>query len=137
MLPTTNIQSIVGATLFGPGEAKIGRIAQVFVDPTDGHPTWVEVHVGALARHSTLVPLHEATWEHDDVYVPYGKDRVKAAPRLEGDGGLDPAYEHELIRHYADPGPGTDVTDTDATDTPGADTPTTETPTLHHHDKEH
>ncbi|WP_368499963.1 PRC-barrel domain-containing protein [Herbiconiux sp. A18JL235] len=101
MLPSTNIQSIVGATLYGPDEEKIGRISQVLVDAGDGHPTWAEVHVGTLGRHTTYVPLHEATWEHDDVYVPYDKDLVKNAPRPDGDGGLDPTQEQELTRHYA------------------------------------
>jgi hypothetical protein len=101
MLPSTNIQSIVGATLFGPDDEKIGRISQVFVDAGDGHPTWAEVNLGALTRHPAFVPLHEATWEHDDVFVPYRKQTVKSAPRTDAAGGLDPAQEDELNRHYA------------------------------------
>jgi hypothetical protein len=101
MLPSKNIQSIIGATLFGPDDVKLGRVTQVYVDANDGHPTWAEVHVGTLARHSTFVPLHDATWENDDVYVPYDKDTVKNAPRMETSGGLNPAQEEELGRHYA------------------------------------
>ncbi len=100
VLPSKNIQSIIGATLFGVDEEKIGRVAQVFVDAQDGHPTWAEVHVGALGRHSTFVPLDDATWEHDDVTVPFTKELVKNAPRPDADGGLDPAQEDELRRHY-------------------------------------
>ncbi|MFB2579842.1 PRC-barrel domain-containing protein [Herbiconiux sp. P15] len=101
MLPSTNLQSLVGATLYGPGEVKLGRIAQIYVDATDGHPTWAEVHVGAVMRHSTLVPLDEAVWEHDDVQVPFGKGLVKDAPRIESGRGLDPELEQELTRHYS------------------------------------
>jgi hypothetical protein len=43
MLPSKNIQSIVGATLYGADKVKLGRITQVYVDATDGHPTWAEV----------------------------------------------------------------------------------------------
>jgi hypothetical protein len=96
MLPSTNIQSIVGATLFGAGQEKLGRISQVFVDAADGHPTWAEVHVGTLTRHAVFVPLESATWENDDVTVPYSKEQVKDAPRMDADGGLDPAQESEL-----------------------------------------
>ncbi|MCS5732439.1 PRC and DUF2382 domain-containing protein [Herbiconiux daphne] len=120
MLPSANIQSIVGATLYGTDEEKIGRISQVFVDATDGHPTWAEVHVGALGRHTTYVPLHEATWEHDDVYVPYDKDLVKNAPRPDGDKGLDTEQEQELTRHYSGEPPT-------ATDAPPAVTDDLET----------
>lgn len=101
MLPSTNIQSIIGATMFGTDEEKIGRIAQVLVDAGDGHPTWAEVHVGTLGRHTTYVPLDEATWENDNIYVPYSKDLVKTAPRPNGDGGLDPKQEQELTQHYS------------------------------------
>ncbi|MEL4317437.1 PRC-barrel domain-containing protein [Leifsonia sp. YIM 134122] len=112
MLPSNNIQSIVGATLFGTDDDKIGRIAQVLVDATDGHPTWAVVHVGTLARHSTFVPLTDATWENDDVSVPFSKDQVKHAPRIDSDGGLDPTQEQELVRYYSTGS---------ATDTAGAD----------------
>jgi hypothetical protein len=101
MLPAKNIQSIIGATLYGPDDVKLGRISQVLVDAADGHPTWAEVHVGTLGRHTTYVPLDQATWEHDDVYVPYDKDLVKNAPQIDGDGGLSPEQESELGRYYS------------------------------------
>jgi hypothetical protein len=100
VLPSKNIQSIVGGTLYGADNEKLGRISQVYVDAQDGHPTWAEVHVGTLGRHTTFVPLDDATWEHDDVTVPYTKDDVKNAPRPDADGGLNPSQEDELRRHY-------------------------------------
>jgi hypothetical protein len=101
MLPSSNIQSIIGATLFSTDGEKIARVTQVFVDAGDGHPTWAQVTVGTIARHSTFVPLDDATWEHDDVTVPFTKNQVKNAPRPDADGGLDPDQEDELRRHYA------------------------------------
>jgi stress response protein YsnF len=100
VLPSKNIQSIIGGTLYGADNEKLGRISQVFVDAVDGHPTWAEIHVGALGRHSTFVPLDDAAWEHDDVMVPYTKDDVKNAPRPDIDGGLSPSQEDELRRHF-------------------------------------
>lgn len=101
MLPSENIQSIVGATLYGPSHEKIGKIEQVFVDGNDGHPTWVSVPVGTVARHSAFVPLDEATWEDDTVTVPHSKERVKRSPRIDTDHGLEPAQEQGLRDYYA------------------------------------
>lgn len=101
MLPSENIQSIVGGTLIGADDEKLGRIDQVFVDAADGHPTWAEVHLGALRRHTAFVPLDDATWEHDEVFVPFSKEQVKNAPRLDASGGLSPAQEDELTRYYS------------------------------------
>lgn len=103
MLPANNLQSLIGATLFGPDEEKIGRISQVFVDAGDGHPTWAEVHVGLLGRHAAYAPLGDAVWEDDAVTVPFTKDVVADAPRVELDGGFTPAQEAELKQYYAAP----------------------------------
>jgi stress response protein YsnF len=111
VLPSKNIQSIIGGTLYGADNEKLGRISQVFVDAGDGHPTWAEIHVGALGRHSTFVPLDDASWEHDDVTVPYTKDDVKNAPRPDIDGGLSPSQEDELRRHYRHENEPEDVVD--------------------------
>lgn len=100
MLPSNNIQSIVGATVFGSDRAKLGRISRVFVDAADGHPTWAEIHTGLLIRHAIFVPLSDATWEHDDIRVPYDEDLVKHAPQVDGEDGLSPEQEQELDRHY-------------------------------------
>ncbi|ARJ03910.1 hypothetical protein GCM10010988_25850 [Cnuibacter physcomitrellae] len=103
MLPSTNIQSIVGATLYGPGEVKLGKITGVLVDAVDGHPTWARTHVGTLVGHTVHVPLEDAAWEHDDVYVPFDKDLVRSAPKVDGDEGLTPEEEQRLRLHYAGP----------------------------------
>ncbi|WP_382310130.1 PRC-barrel domain-containing protein [Herbiconiux sp. UC225_62] len=101
MLPSNNIQSIVGATLYGSDKAKIGRIDQVLVDAADGHPTWAVLHGGIFGRKSLFVPLEDATWEHDDVFVELEKDDVKNAPHPDAEGGLSPAEEQELRAYYA------------------------------------
>ncbi|MCS5714211.1 PRC-barrel domain-containing protein [Herbiconiux sp. CPCC 205716] len=101
MLPSTNIQSIIGATLFGADDTKLGRITTVLVDAADGHPTFAEVHTGFLGHATRLVPLDDARWERDDVYVSYTSALVKDAPRYEAADGVSPEQEDELRRHYA------------------------------------
>jgi hypothetical protein len=100
MLPSTNIQSIVGATLFGADDKKIGRITRVFVDAADGHPTFAEVHTGFLGRAVRHVPLDDARWENDDVFVDFAEDDVKHSPHHDGAEGLSPEQEADLRRHY-------------------------------------
>ncbi|MCS5718045.1 PRC-barrel domain-containing protein [Herbiconiux sp. CPCC 205763] len=101
MLPSNNIQSIVGATLYGRDKAKLGKIDQVLVDATAGHPTWAVLHGGMFGRKNLFVPLDDATWEHDDVYVELEKDDVKNAPHPDSEGGLSPAEEQELRAYYS------------------------------------
>ncbi|SDY52910.1 PRC-barrel domain-containing protein [Herbiconiux ginsengi] len=101
MLPANNIQSIVGATLYGRDKAKIGRVDQVLVDAADGHPTWAVLHGGIFGRKNLFVPLDDATWEHDDVFVDLDKDDVKNSPHPDAAGGLSPAEEQELRAYYA------------------------------------
>ncbi|WP_378144341.1 PRC-barrel domain-containing protein [Cnuibacter sp. UC19_7] len=101
MLPATNIQSIVGATLYGSDRVRLGRITGVLVDVVDGHPTWATTHVGTLVGHTVYVPLEDATWEHDDVFVAFDKDLVKSAPKVDGDEGLTPEEEQRLRLHFA------------------------------------
>src|SRR5690606_26583560 len=121
MLSSNNIQSIVGATVFGPDRVKLGRVGQVFVDAADGHPTWAEVNIGGLGHHVRYVPLQDATCENDDVHVPYDKDLVKDAPRIDGADGLSPEQEQELNRHYAGGGADDDdAREDDARDDDGA-----------------
>ncbi|WP_291043667.1 PRC-barrel domain-containing protein [Herbiconiux sp.] len=100
MLPSQNIQSIIGATVHGRDRTRIGRVDQVLVDAADGHPTWAVVNGGLFGRTSLYVPLEEATWEHDDVFVELDKDDVKNAPHPDPDGGLTPEQEQELRDYY-------------------------------------
>lgn len=101
MLPSNNIQSIVGATLYGRDKAKIGRIDQVLIDAEAGHPTWAVLHGGVFGRKNLFVPLDDAVWEHDDVFVELEKTDVKNAPHPDAEGGLSPAEEQELRTYYA------------------------------------
>jgi uncharacterized protein (TIGR02271 family) len=52
-------------------------------------------------RHqSQLRPLAQATEDHSDVRVPYDKQLVKDAPRVDPDQHLAEAEERQLWRHY-------------------------------------
>jgi uncharacterized protein (TIGR02271 family) len=72
----------------------------VYLDRQTGQPTWISVKTGLFGTKETLVPLEQATLSNDRIVVPYGKDQVKNAPRIEPDDELSPGEEEELFRYY-------------------------------------
>ena len=79
---------------------KIGSIGQVYADDNNGQPTWVTAKTGLFGTSESFVPLEGARIEGSDVVVPYTKDQVKDAPRVDADGYLEPAEEERLYAHY-------------------------------------
>ncbi|CAI3791347.1 PRC and DUF2382 domain-containing protein [Pseudarthrobacter sp. MM222] len=79
---------------------KIGSIGQVYADDDNGQPTWVTVKTGLFGTSESFVPLEGARSEGGDIVVPYTKDQVKDAPRVDTDGHLEPTEEDRLYAHY-------------------------------------
>jgi uncharacterized protein (TIGR02271 family) len=101
-----------GNVLSAEGD-KIGSVGQVYADDADGQPTWVTVKTGLFGTSESFVPLEGARLEGDDVVVPYTKDQVKDAPRVDTNGHLEPSEEDRLYDHYG-LGGGRAYTDTAA-----------------------
>lgn len=67
---------------------------------------------GLFGSSESFVPLEGARRiEGDDVVVPYHKDLVKDAPRVDVDGHLEPSEEERLYQHYKLGGEGRTYTD--------------------------
>ena len=79
---------------------KIGSIGQVYADDDNGQPTWVTVKTGLFGTSESFVPLEGARSEGGDIVVPYTKDQVKDAPRVDTDSHLEPSEEDRLYAHY-------------------------------------
>lgn len=103
MISDHNLGALMGAPVFGPGDEKIGTVGQVFVDPDTGKPNWVTVHTGLFGRHESFVPVEDATWDHEILHVPFEKDVVKDAPRIDTGQALSPTDETSLYRYYRIP----------------------------------
>jgi len=119
MFTTEQIDRLLnqGANVLSEDGEKIGSIGQVFVDNVDGQPSWVTVRTGLFGMSESFVPLEGARTEGNDIVVPYSKDHVKDAPRIDADRPLEPAEEDRLYQHYQ---LDTGRTDTEATtDTAG------------------
>jgi uncharacterized protein (TIGR02271 family) len=80
---------------------KLGSIGQLYVDDETGQPSWVTVNTGLFGTSESFVPLQAASVDGNDVRVPYAKDLVKDAPKVERDGHLSPEEEDRLYRHYS------------------------------------
>jgi uncharacterized protein (TIGR02271 family) len=114
--------------MVGPDGAKIGTIDSIYLDDQTGQPEWALVNTGLFGTKSTFVPLAQATDAGDGVRVPYEKQLVKDAPRVDADQHLSEQEEQELWRHYGmEYGAGYEADDT-RDDTVGRDTsgPTTD-----------
>jgi uncharacterized protein (TIGR02271 family) len=79
---------------------RIGTIDAIYLDDQTGQPEWVLVNTGLFGIKSTFVPLSRATQTGDNVQVPYDKQLVKDAPRIDPDQHLSEAEEQQLWRHY-------------------------------------
>jgi uncharacterized protein (TIGR02271 family) len=124
-----------GSVLSSSGD-KIGSVDQFYVDDASGSISWVSVNTGLFGTSESYVPLDAATVQGNDVVVPYTKDQVKDAPKVNTEGGaLSEDEQDELYRHYGvgSTGASYDTTsggvdyDTTTTTTGGVDYDTTTT----------
>src|SRR4051794_15785306 len=97
-----NYQAWIGHTVVDESGGKVGKVTQLYMDDETGQPEWLTVKTGLFGGGASFVPLAGASAQGDDLVIPYSKDTVKDAPRVEddGDGYLRPEEEEELYRHY-------------------------------------
>jgi uncharacterized protein (TIGR02271 family) len=102
MLNRENIESLLnkGGNVIGSDGEKIGSIGQLYADDDTGEPTWVTVKTGLFGTSQSFVPVEGAHSQGDDLVVPYTKDHVKDAPRVDVDGHLTPEEEDRLYTYY-------------------------------------
>ena len=100
MITTNDINQIFGADVYATDGDKIGSAGQVYLDDQSGAPEWVSVRTGLFGTKESFVPLQGATLSGDRLEVPFGKEQVKDAPRIDADGDLSPAEEDELYTYY-------------------------------------
>ena len=127
-LTQNNLNDILnnkGTVLSSSGD-KIGSVDQFYVDDASGRIAWVSVHTGLFGTSESYIPLDDATVQGSDVVVPYTKDQVKDAPKVNTDGGaLEEDDQDVLYRHYGIGGTGF----ADTTGSTGGYTETTTTGT--------
>ena len=80
--------------------ATVGTITAFFLDQARGLPTWALVHSGWLADRQIFVPLTDAVEDGGEIRLPYTKDQVTNAPRIDPGGELTADDELVLFAHY-------------------------------------
>lgn len=88
---------------------RVGKVGQIYLDDESGQPSWVTVKTGLFGTQESFVPLSRADVAGVDVMVPYDKETIKGAPRVDAGGSLSPQEEKRLYSYYLDVQPiGTD-----------------------------
>jgi uncharacterized protein (TIGR02271 family) len=102
MLNREDIETLLnkGGNVIGTDGDKIGSIGQLYADDDTGEPTWVTVKTGLFGTSQSFVPVEGAHSQGSDLVVPYTKDHVKDAPRVDVDGHLTPEEEDRLYTYY-------------------------------------
>ena len=89
-----------GATLVDRNGSRVGRIDAIYLDDQTGQPEWALVNTGLFGTKASFVPLAQATQTGEEVRVPYDKQLVNDAPRVDPDQHLTEAEERQLWRYY-------------------------------------
>jgi uncharacterized protein (TIGR02271 family) len=100
VIDSSTAANIIGQTAFDNDGDKIGRIGQVYVDQSDGQPTWLTVHTGLFGTAESFVPLQRVTQQGDDVRVDIDKKTIKDAPSVDADQALSLEDEDRLYSYY-------------------------------------
>jgi sporulation protein YlmC with PRC-barrel domain len=79
---------------------RLGKIEEIYLDAETREPEWALVHTGLFGTKRTFVPLGGADEADGSLRVPFAKDMVKDAPKVEPNGQLTESEEAELFRHY-------------------------------------
>ncbi len=75
-------------------------MGQVYLDDETGRPEWVTVRTGLFGTKETFVPMSDASMADGGLAVPFSKDVVKDAPRVDVEGHLSKQEEAQLYQHY-------------------------------------
>jgi len=101
MVDSNQIDQILGKTVYGSDGGKLGKVGQVYLDDATNRPEWLTVQTGLFGNHESFVPVAQGELNDSGLTVPYSKEQVKDAPRVDADQGhLSQDEEAALYRHY-------------------------------------
>ena len=88
-----------GHSLDDVSGAGVGRIEGVFVDTGTGEAEWLLARMGRFGHH-TLVPARDAVEGVRRVWVPFTREAIRRAPKVDPVASLTAAEERALLEHY-------------------------------------
>jgi len=89
-----------GADVLDQDGDKVGTVEEIYLDQQTDQPEWALVKTGLFGSKSTFVPITTASQEGDDLRVPFEKDTIKDAPKIDPEQELSQDEERELYSHY-------------------------------------
>ncbi len=96
----SDVRALVRAIAYDLKGARLGRVAQVFLDDRSDQPAWVAVDVTRV-RGMRLLPLSGAAMRGKHLVIRAERATVRSAPRIDlGDGQLSSQDESRLLEHY-------------------------------------
>lgn len=89
----------LGHRLDEVGGGGVGKIEGLLVDSTTGAPAWLVARMGRFG-HYTAIPTRDAVEGARRVWVPYTREVIRRAPKVEPGTSLTAAREREVLGHY-------------------------------------
>jgi len=87
--------SLQGHKLDEMGGVQVGRVE----GKASGQMDWLLARMGRFG-HYCLVPARDAVSANGRVWVPYTRDQIRRAQRVEPDAPLDKESEQTVLDHY-------------------------------------
>ena len=95
-----HLASLTDADVIDQNGDKVGSVGQIYLDDATGQPAWVSVKSGLFGLRESFVPLNDANVAGGNIQVPYTKDYVKDAPRVDAEDHLDDSQQSTLFSYY-------------------------------------
>src|SRR5919205_4378981 len=89
-----------GRELVDKDDNRIGTVAALYAHGESQAPAWAAVRTGLFGMKETFVPITAAQPAGERVRVPFTREQIHGAPRIEPDGELTPDEESALYSHY-------------------------------------
>jgi len=99
-MSTESVAQWRGADVIDQDGDKVGTVEEIYLDQQTDQPEWALVKTGMFGSKSTFVPLTGASPDGDNLRVPFEKDRIKDAPKIDPEQELSQSEEHELYSYY-------------------------------------
>ncbi|MGI8418711.1 MAG: PRC-barrel domain-containing protein [Nakamurella sp.] len=95
------ILALYHCTVIDSSGQQVGDVGQVFLDQQTDEPAWVTMKTGLFGTHQNFVPLQGAQITADKIHVPFSKDFITAAPKVDAEEDFDDSNGVEnLYRYY-------------------------------------